>query len=121
MFFTYTSCKLNYLFNICVSVFTTITHRNTSPFFNLYFEDFSIMKMISAPNPTINLQSGVRNNIGVIDRWHCCKFVPLEYRGIEINTYSIVLIFFMTILIILKKLPFFDHMFIGVNKNSSIK
>ena len=32
------------------------------------------MKMISVPTPIINLQSGVPNNVGIINRLHRCKF-----------------------------------------------
>ena len=44
------------------------------PFLNLHFKDFNMMKMMSAPNPTINLHFGVPNNVSVIDCWHRRKF-----------------------------------------------
>ena len=37
--------------------------------------------MISGPTPTINLQSDVPNNVGIIDRWDRCKFRIVRISG----------------------------------------
>ena len=37
-----------------------------------------MMKMISVPTPTTNLQSDILNNVGVIDRWDRRKFRIVE-------------------------------------------
>ena len=39
------------------------------------------MKVISVPIPTINLQSDVPNNVGIIDRWDRCKFRIVTISG----------------------------------------
>ena len=40
-----------------------------------------MIKILSVPTPTINLQSDVPNNVGIIDRWDRCKFRIVRISG----------------------------------------
>ena len=73
-----------------------------------------MIKMISAPNETINVQPKDLKMLVSLIAGIATTSVLLQYLVIEINTYNIFLMLFITILVLSKKLTFFGHVFIGV-------